>query len=334
MNRPHGRALLVSPRFFGYEAEIASALERRGLEVELVDERPSNAAVMKAVFRVRPAAARHSVKRYYWGLLKTLRGDYDLVLVIKGEVVPGWFLQAIRASSPRARFVYYTFDSLENNPHASSIIALFDDRYSFQREAPAAGLALKHLFYVPAFYPLGTAEARWHEVAFIGTLHSGRYRFVKRILDAFASSFTYFYAQAHWYFRIKRLTDPRFRAVDPADVRFEKLDRATVAEVFRNSLAVLDMQHDKQEGLTMRSFEVIASGAYLVTANAAAEAGPLGATGRVLTMPAEPSEADVRELADRLHRLPVPTSAPDGFEQYSVDAWVGDFVSHLGEVRS
>jgi spore maturation protein CgeB len=200
---------------------------------------------------------------------------------------------------------------------------LFLHRYSFQLEANDAGLRLKHLFYGPEFRPLGSSDARRYDVAFVGTLHSDRYRFVKRVLAGFGSAFVYFYSQARWFFLLKRMTDPRLRDVDSADVHFEKLDRASVAAAFRNSLAVLDMQHDQQSGLTMRSFEVLASGAYLVTTNPAASAL---SRERAIVVSAEPTDHEVADLVDRLRTLPVPTAAPEGFEQHSVDAWVEEFI--------
>lgn len=319
--------LLISPRFFGYERDIASAFERKGLRVDFVDERPSNGAFIKAMFRVRPGLLRRSVDRYYRRTLERLAHDYDydydLVLVVKGEVVPRWFLERVRELAPRAVFAFYTFDSLANSPHARSLKPVFEHRYSFQVEAHDPDLRLKHLFYGPEFRPVATADPRRYDVAFVGTLHSDRYRFVKRVLAGFHSPFVYFYSQARWFFVVKRLVDARLRGVDGADVHFDKLDRASVADVFRNALAVLDMQHDQQSGLTMRSFEVLASGAYLVTTNPAASAL---AGERAIVVPATPSEQEVQALVDRLSALPVPTGAPAGFERHAVGAWVEEFV--------
>lgn len=323
--------LLISPRFFGYERDIAAAFERKGFRVDFVDERPSNNALTKAVFRVRPALLGRSVDRYYRRVLETLSGGYDLVLVIKGEVVPAWFLDRIEAMVPDAVLAFYTFDSLANSPHARSLLPRFAHRFSFQPEADDPGLRLKHLFYGAEFEPLGTAQPRRYEVAFVGTLHSDRYRFVKRVLTGFRSAFVYFYSQARWFFWLKRATDARLRNVDAADVHFDKLERASVAEAFRNSLAVLDMQHEQQSGITMRSFEVLASGAYLVTTNPAARVLDQQ---RTFVIAQQPSESEVRELAERLRALPVPTAAPEGFARHSVDSWVDEFVALVpGGVR-
>ncbi|MDF1479145.1 hypothetical protein PYV02_08630 [Leifsonia sp. H3M29-4] len=328
--------LLITPSFFGYERDIALALERRGLGVDMIDERPSNSALMKALLRVRSSALGRATDRYYRRFVDQgyTRGR-RLVIVIKGEVVPAWFLDAVRRDSPGAVFVFYTFDSLANSANFVSLLPVFDHLFSFQAETGEVGsrFRLKHLFYGPEFSPLGDADTRRYGIAFVGTVHSDRYRFVKRIVAAFGSSFVYFYVQARWYFRVRRLTSARYREIPEKDVRFDKLSRSAVAEVFRNSLAVLDMQHEQQTGLTMRTFEVIASGAYLVTTNAFVALTPLADTGRVIVVPPLPTEHDIRELTERLAELPVPTSAPEGFAQFSVDAWVDEFVMLMpGEV--
>ena len=322
------RVLIVSPRFFGYEEDIASEFRRQGFEVELIDERPSNSSAMKALMRVRPALAARSVQRHFEEVARRDLGGYRLVLVIKGEVVPAWFLERVRSGSPDAVFAFYTFDSVSNSARFVSLLHLFDHLFSFQPDAASVDkrFQLKHLFYAPDFRPLGVPD-RQYEAAFIGTLHSGRYRFAKRLLGGFARTFTHFYVQAKWYFMLKRLTDPRFREVDTDDVRFDKLDRARVADVFRNSLAVLDMQHERQAGLTMRTFEVLASGAYLVTTNEFIRHTPLFDSGRVIVTAVEPSEEDAAALAERIRSLPVPTDAPDGFERYSLEAWVAELAN-------
>lgn len=321
------RVLIVSPRFFGYEQDIASEFRRQGCDVDLVDERPSNGSVMKALIRVRPSLAARSVRRHFREIAERGVGGYRLVLVIKGEAVPTWFLERVRAESPDAVVVFYTFDSVTNSTHFVPLLPHFDHLFSFQPDAVAVDprFRLKHLFYAPDFRPLGGADRRY-EVAFIGTLHSSRYRFVGRLLAGFTRTFTHFYVQAKWYFVFKRLTDARFRAVRRSDVRFESLDRARVADVFRNSLAVLDMQHERQAGLTMRTFEVLASGAYLVTTNTFIERTPLIDTGRVIVTAPEPTEQEAVALAERIRALPVPAGAPEGFEQYSLATWVAGFI--------
>lgn len=250
-----------------------------------------------------------------------------MVVVIKGEVVPRWFLEAVRRDSPEAVFIFYTFDSLANNKGIAEIVDLFDRRFSFEPGQSAGGFDLEYkpLFYGTDFFPQEADRPRDFDVSFIGTLHSDRYRFIQMIVAAFPRTFVHLYVQARWFFVIQRLRDRRLRALRSSDVRFDKLSREQVADVFRRSLAVLDVQHERQEGLTMRTFEVLASGAYLVTTNARV-LDLLGDSGRVIVLRAEPTRDDVQGLVEMLSAAPALEGAPAGFARHSVDAWVSEFV--------
>jgi hypothetical protein len=320
------RALIVAPRFFGYEQDIAREFENQGFEVRLVDERPSNSSWAKALFRVNTASAKPVVDRYFRGLLREgFWEDFSLVLVIRGEVVPPWFIAEVRTRSPKATVAFYSWDSVANSSNFVGILPYIDHLFSFQPDTAKvdARFRLKHLFYAPDFHPLGSGEQRRYEGSFIGTLHSGRHAFVKRALAAFSPTFEYFFFQAKWYYALRRIFDRRVRGVSRSEVRFDKLSRREVAEVFRNSLAVVDMQHENQSGLTMRTFEVLASGAYLITTNPFIRETALIDTGRVLLVDAD---VDSEELVARLRAEPVPVDAPEGFERFSLRSWVREFV--------
>lgn len=323
------RALLISPRFFGYEQEIVQELSRQGFETEFIDERPSNSPVAKAIYRVGARFAANQVDRHFRKVARGISWDnLALVLVIKGEVIPRWFLELVRSKASEAKIVFYTFDSVDNSANFVKLLPLFDHLFSFQEDARALDdrFRVKHLFFSPEFYPLGDDAPRRFEGSFIGTLHSGRYAFARRVLSSFDSSYAYFFVQARWYFSVRRLVDSRYRAVPRREVSFAKLSRAEVADVFRNSLAVLDMQHENQTGLTMRTFEVLASGAYLITTNVAIQDTSLMSTGRIIVVD---EDVDSQQVVDSLRARPVPRSAPDGFDEYSLHSWVAGFVELL-----
>jgi hypothetical protein len=320
------RALVISSRFFGYEQQIADELGNQGFDVTLVDERPSNSSWAKALFRVSTSSAKPVVDRYYRAILKQQSwSGFTLVLVIRGEVVPPWFVERVRRESPDATVAFYTWDSVENSPNFVGILPYIDHLFSFQSDTVRVDprFKLKHLFYAPDFVPLGTSSPRRFDGSFIGTLHSNRYRFVKRVLHNFDHVYEYFFVQARWYFAIRRVFDPRFRGISRSEVRFDKLSRSDVADVFRNSLAVVDMQHENQSGLTMRTFEVLASGAYLITTNQFIRETPLIDTGRVIVVD---DSVDSATLLAELRARPIPVGAPDGFEEFSLRSWIQGFV--------
>jgi hypothetical protein len=330
------RLLFITPSFFGYEKVIVDAFRSRGIDVDLADERPSNSAVGRAVLRLAPKLVQSSLKRHYDDLLARF-GDveYDGLLAIKGENLPEWFLREFRARNPGAVTMFYSFDAISNSSHCVSLFPLFDRLYSFDRGDVARYpvLEYKPLFYSADFAHADPARPSRYLASFVGTLHSDRYEFVRAItrdLDI-QRTLSYFYSQAKWYFLVQRLTDRRNRRVSASEVSFDKMDRAQVAEIFASSRAVIDFQRPGQSGLTMRTFEALASGAALITTNASVTDEPFYSADRVLVVDRDPAAIDSAAVAAWIEALPPSAAPPAGFDAYGVSQWVEPFVSALND---
>lgn len=336
MNEAPRTALVITPSFFGYERDIVSELERQGFAVTLLDERPSNSPLARAIMRVRKSVISRRIEAYYRRWQKTLAAaSFEIVIVIKAEVVPRWFLQELKDRSPSARLIFYTFDALANAGNCLELLDCFDRRITFDPEDAARRNDFEYLplFYAPEFHALSdksVANRRQYDLSFIGTLHSDRYRFATRLLAGLDRVFAFFYVQARWYFIIVKYLTREHANVSWRDVSFKSLTRAETANVFRNSLAVLDMQRAGQAGLTMRTFEVLASGAILVTTNAAIAEEPFFDPARVLIVAGNPTDQECDALRERLQLADAPTGAPPGFEAYSLASWI---VTLVGEER-
>jgi len=128
--------LFISPAFFGYEFSIIDAIKANGLDVDFFDERTSNNSFFKAIFRVKKDLLKTAINKYYKKIMQqVLKKDYAYFLLIKGEVVPEWFILEFKKANPNAKLIYYTYDSFNNN-NANSIYILkhFNEWYSFDFE--------------------------------------------------------------------------------------------------------------------------------------------------------------------------------------------------------
>ncbi|MBE9585161.1 hypothetical protein IM792_11935 [Mucilaginibacter sp. JRF] len=266
-----GSVLFISPAFFGYETAICSAIRANGYDVDFYDERTSNNSFLKAVFRVKKSLLSYSINKYYHKILNQIKGNrYTHFLLIKGEVVPIWFIKEFRKLNPDAKLIYYTYDSFNNNNQNSLfILDQFDHCFSFDFEDVKLNpvFKLKHLFFTNEFLNHAENPARTYTAAFVGTLHSGRYAIVKQLFNKLENAYVFFYSPARWFFFLERLLNKTYKTIDISDVSFSKKDRKDVADVFKSSKCVLDIQRTGQTGLTMRTFEVLASGAILLTTN-------------------------------------------------------------------
>ncbi|SCX30438.1 hypothetical protein SAMN02799620_05061 [Mycolicibacterium fluoranthenivorans] len=330
-NRRH--ALVVAPLFFGYEQDIVAEFERRGYETVFVDERPSNSAIGRAVLRVRKTLVGRQIDNYYRQKWSELAGtSFDIVLVIKAEVIPRWFLEKLRKANPDARLIFYSWDAVDNTPNCVAVLDCFDELFSFDADDVAARPEFSYLplFYTQEFEPLPTSEAanpRSYTMSFIGTLHSERYAFAKRLFAGRSGTYGFFYVQARWYFAMVKYLTREHSAVPWSDVSFDKLSRLQVAQIFRESVAVLDMPRRGQAGLTIRTFEVLASGAVLVTTNPAVIREPFYDPARVIVIPDDLDEDESKRALAQIDSIVPPQGPPPSFDRYSLASWVAAIVA-------
>ncbi|WP_421732396.1 glycosyltransferase [Cellulomonas sp.] len=315
---------MVSPSFFGYEHAITQALRDAGLETRFLDERPANSAFARGLFRAIPRLTRPWSEVYFRQARRALADvDLDLVLVIKGELTPRTFLDELRRDHPRAVVVYYAYDSMAESGGYARLRDLVDVALTFDRDDLARDSALRYypLFYTHEFRT-GDGLSGWdHDVAFIGTVNPERYSVARAMSREFPNSFVHLYSPARWYVPLQKLRSPKYRAIDTRHVSTVKLPRSAVADVFRRSRVVVDQQKSGQGGLTMRTFEALASGAGLVTSNETIRAEAFYDDQRVAVVPHDDPTATVTAVRTMLTSGSA-RSTPDSFAEHSIDSWV------------
>lgn len=266
------RVLLVAPRFFGYEREISSEIERRGATVDWLPDRPFDTPLMTALTRHKPGWILPAADRLYvrqlaeWGV-----STYDFILVVNGQTLSRKTLAFLRESFPSAKLVLFMWDSIENRRSAVDNLPLFDSTFTFDpSDAAKFGMTLRPLFFSKGFERPPTPQFDYH-LSFIGTAHTDRYAVVsglKRALPDGLTTYWYLYLQAPWVLQAYRLTNPAMRGARPDEFEFAPLAKEILQSVFARSLAILDIEHPRQRGLTMRTFETMGSHKKLVTTNA------------------------------------------------------------------
>ncbi|AMR32936.1 hypothetical protein A0256_16675 [Mucilaginibacter sp. PAMC 26640] len=323
--------LFVGPRFFGYEVSICKALEANGYAVDFYDERTSNNSFMKAVFRVKKDLLTAIVEKYYNNITELIKNnDYDFFFLLKGEVVPQSFIVDFKKNNPKAKLIYYTYDSINNNNKNSMyILKHFDKCFSFDfndtKKHPS--LKLKHLFYSKE-YPerRKLAQDRKYTLSFVGTLHSNRYAIIKSLMANFKNTFVFFFSPAKWFFWFEKTFKSHYKDISWADVSFDKLTQQDVADIFGNSKSVLDIQRFGQTGLTMRTFEVLAAGAILVTTNSAIREVDFFDPNFIVVVDDINDAKNTVEITKRTDALRggILEINPK-FEQYFVNNWIKEF---------
>lgn len=265
------RLLLVAPRFFGYEREVRNELERRGIVVDWIPDRPFDTPLMTALTRLQPKLVLRSADRLYERLLAQWGAThYDIILVINGQTLSRKFLAALRVSFPSAKTILYMWDSIENRRSVVDNFGFFDAISSFDPiSARRYGMRLRPLFFSKGFECPPRDDFDYH-LSFIGTAHTDRYAVISRLKRNLAEDvigYWYLYLQAPWVYHVYRLGKRDMRTALRSEFKFNALDRETVQRVFSRSRAILDIEHPRQHGLTMRTFEAMGSHKKLITTN-------------------------------------------------------------------
>jgi hypothetical protein len=265
--------LFLSPSFFGYEVAIKNKLVELGAKVFYVDDRPSNGSITKGLIRIYKNLAKDIINKYYYDVAERCADEkFDVIFLLNPEALPLSFLEICKLRWPKAYYVMYMWDSIKNRKHTLDFLPYCNRVFTFERgDAEAYGFKFKPLFYLDAYRDIrDNPGADEYDLCFMGTAHSDRYGIAREVRDWCEDQglrcFFYFYIQGlslYWFNKLKN------KGVMPsmAEVSFEKMSFADIVRVVRSSRAVLDIQHPRQTGLTMRTLETLGAGKKLVTTN-------------------------------------------------------------------
>jgi hypothetical protein len=265
--------LLVSPAFFGYESSIKAKLIELGANVTYIDDRPSNNTLDKGLIRVHKKLLDKKISKYYEKITTDLADrEFDIVFLLNPEAMPLFFLKMCKSRWKNAFYVMYMWDSIKNRKHTLDYVSYCDRVFTFDKHDSALHkFKFRPLFYLDVYSSIrNTDDPIVYDVCFMGTIHSDRYSVVKRVKDwcddNSLSCYFYLYVQSKALFYLNKITK---KNGNPSieEVSFTKLSAAQLVEIVKSSQVVLDIQHLKQTGLTMRTLETLGAGKKLITTN-------------------------------------------------------------------
>jgi hypothetical protein len=323
------KILFIGPQFFGYEQDIANELRRQGAEVDFLPDRPFTSPVMKAVTRFRREWILPLADRYFMDSVEAFgRGYYDLIFAVQGEGLSVKTLSILRTLFPKARLVWYLWDSLRNKKSLVPNISAFDECHTFDAaDAKSYGMNFRPLFFSSGFSRDTTQYFKYH-LSFIGTAHSDRFSIVSNMIASLpeqTNCYWYLYLQAPWVFWAQKLGNPAYRGASITDFRFDPLSKQEVQSVFFDSLAILDIEHPRQTGLTMRTFETMGAGKKLITTNALVKETDFYNQDNILVIERD----SVPHIPDAFLRTPYIPPTDAIYQKYSLKGWLSDVVSHV-----
>jgi len=273
------KILFICPSFFGYEKEIKNQLLKLGAVVDFYDERPFSSSIYKIFNRINfKFFIYRKIRKYYdFILTKADAEKYDLLFVVNPETIPLDFIQRIKSSCPSIRTVLYMWDSIKNKKNVANLIDEFDKVATFDKTDTVnnSNINFLPLFFTPNYdirnYIDSNSIITHYNAAFIGTAHSDRYVFVNKLMTQFSSSplsnFLFFYCPSKLLFFMKKCLSNEMRGLSFNQISFNSMSSTQITEILMRSTFVIDVEHPNQNGLTMRTIEVMGLQKKLITTN-------------------------------------------------------------------
>lgn len=268
------KILFFAPKFFNYEIEIKKKMIEMGAEVDYFDERMNPNNLEKVIIRLKKELLNKKIKKYYQNILeKTKNKKYDYVFFLSPETIKVELLQELKNINKDAKFILYMYDSIKNKKNVLKILNEFDYHFSFDKSDCEYDSRFKFrpLFYLDEYSKYSSNKLFNYDLTFIGTVHSDRYQIIKAIKEiALMESlkikfFMYFPSKIIYFF--KKIYDKSYKNTDIKDFSFEIMNKNEILSIISQSKVILDIQHPKQIGLTMRTIEMLGMKKKLITTN-------------------------------------------------------------------
>ena len=283
VNLENKNILIIMPKFYAYQSKMQADLEARGAHPRFYDEEPEKT---KFLILKNIEAIFHK-KNVFDGFNKKLKnqifsempdGGYDYLLVIRGNVLTEQTIHELKnkALKSSGKSIYYAWDSFENMRHKGELGRLFDWRGTFDSvNAKESKLEYKllPLFYSDEFdaekIPENGKEDEVYDYVSVSAYFPFRYEYFKAFKKANPDKKLWLKLYlAPSVYRGKKLKDPKLvKDLDMDIISFEPFSPDEIRDKVKKSKAVLDLAHEKQQGLTMRTMETLGIKRKLVTNN-------------------------------------------------------------------
>jgi hypothetical protein len=321
------KILLFVNKLFGYEHDIKSKMEQMGAHVDYFDERPSNSFIAKAIIRINRNLFSRRIESYYKNICKQIEfQNYDYIIFIKGESVSKDTLRCLKQKHPQAKMILYLWDSIHNNKNALNNLDCFDKILSFDKEdVKKYGFIFRPLFYTDEYKQITTEMKYVYDALFVGTIHSDRYLFVKTIqqqLNTFGKKmYTYLFFRSIIIYYKKKLFDVTYKKTKSSDFNFDPLKKTDLLTLISQSACLIDIQHPKQTGLTMRTIEALGACRKLITTNEFIKTYNFYCPNNILVV-------DRKKPVINIDFMNTPYKKLDDniYNSYALESWINDIV--------
>lgn len=327
------RILFFAPNFFGYDLEIKKSLEKMGAVVDFYDDRPANSVFYKVLIRLSPRMASRKIHRYFNNIIEQNKNTkYDYIFFIKCESALEKDLFNLHEKFGEAKFILYLYDSIKNIRYFDMKKKYFDEIYSFDLGDVKKTKDMKFLplFYLDCYKKDETEEYKY-DLSFIGTAHSDRPKIInclrKQLVRDERTYFFQLYVPSKVIFYIKKFIYKDFRELyECGHITLEKIPTKVVIDIIKVSNVILDVQHPRQTGLTIRTIELLGMNKKIATTNENIKEYDFYDNQNIMII-----DRNLPSIDDVLFMKKFKTIPNEIYESYSIHTWIERIFSFINK---
>lgn len=262
------KVCLIAPEFYHYHTSIINSLVNKGHEVVFHPEMP-NDFIHRMVKNISGPLYQLLLKKYFQRIFDELKAkDFNYFLFIRAEVIPVSFIESLKERFPTAKFIMYQWDSCTNNDYRR-LLPFFDKISTFDPlDAKEFSIEYRPLFYIGNDHNHGKIT-RDIDFLFVGSMNPERIKQFRKFRSALPIEIDlnvvislYVTIPSFIKYLLKTFD---FRSLQ--EVSFKKISVDELNSLMARSKNIIDYSSAKQSGISVRSFEALASGARLITNN-------------------------------------------------------------------
>ena len=268
------RILFISPEFFGIDKILIQILQDHGADVDWLNERSVRGSFSRALNTIRPNIFYRQSNDYYRKALSKYTQPFDIVFIIKGDMVTKETIKLIREKNPNSQLVLYLYDPVVYVKGILEKTKLYDRVISFEpKDCEKYGFEFRPLFCDIKEKSESIETKEHYDICFYGTMYGDRFDIVYQIKQLSKEQCFSFYSfcflrgkfMAVYYW----VRNGAFRKLGLQSVSFKPKSTAEIADIINSSSIILDANDVLQEGLTLRTLETLVSGKRMITTNKA-----------------------------------------------------------------
>jgi hypothetical protein len=273
-----GRALLICPNFFGLKDTIYHGMSHIFEQVVYFPDRPIVSSIGKALIKTSETYRNYISNKHTNFILDAIRDSvfFDYVLIVKGTCITTSFFNEIKNINPDVKVVVYLWDSICNAKYSLELAKAADDSYTFDPvDSQVYGIPYHPLFFTKysinekllLIPPKLTFK---YSCSFVGSYHGDRVKVLYSLLQNLSldgDRLISVYFQSKLQFIFHYFLDPYLRKMPFSCFSFNSMTAVEFESVILQSEHVIDINSEKQTGLTSRTIDAIVMGKKVITTN-------------------------------------------------------------------